>query len=140
MKRTALLNRHLSALVAELGHLDEITVADAGLPVPDGVRVIDLAVVAGLRDLAPRLIVTGGGGYNPWTVARLWTLLWADLSGAPVPDALPDAASAVLAALGWQGGMRPPPSRDLLIQLRDAPREGPVRPEIWDRLARLAAR
>jgi acetoin utilization protein AcuC len=57
-----------------------------------------------------------------------------------VPDALPDAASAVLAALGWQGGGRPPPSRDLLIKLRDAPREGPVRPEIWDRLARLAAR
>ncbi len=51
MKRTALLNRHLSALVAELGHLDEITVADAGLPVPDGVRVIDLAVVAGLPTL-----------------------------------------------------------------------------------------
>ena len=51
MKRTALLNRHLSALVAELGHLDEITVADAGLPVPDGVRMIDLAVVAGLPTL-----------------------------------------------------------------------------------------
>jgi acetoin utilization protein AcuC len=98
------------------------------------------AVLAGLRPLSPRFLLLGGGGYNPWTVARLWTLLWADLSGAPVPDALPDAASAVLAALGWQGGKRPPPSRDLLTQLRDAPREGPVRPEIWDRLARLAAR
>ncbi|MBK5926244.1 acetoin utilization protein AcuC, partial [Rhodobaculum claviforme] len=31
------------------------------------------AVVAGLRPLAPRLIVLGGGGYNPWSVARLWT-------------------------------------------------------------------
>ncbi len=97
-------------------------------------------VLAGLRPLSPRFLLLGGGGYNPWTVARLWTLLWADLSGVPVPDALPDAASAVLAALGWQGGTRPPPSRDLLTQLRDAPREGPVRPEIWDRLARLAAR
>lgn len=48
MKRTALLNRHLSALVASLGHLDEIVVADAGLPVPDGVRVIDLAVTPGV--------------------------------------------------------------------------------------------
>ncbi|UES57119.1 D-ribose pyranase [Roseibium aggregatum] len=48
MKRTALLNRHLSALVASLGHLDEIVVADAGLPVPAGVKVIDLAVTAGV--------------------------------------------------------------------------------------------
>jgi len=48
MKRTALLNRHLSALVASLGHLDEIVIADAGLPVPDGVQVIDLAVTAGV--------------------------------------------------------------------------------------------
>ena len=51
MKRKALVNRHLSALVAELGQLDEITVADAGLPVPAGVRVIDLAVVAGVPSL-----------------------------------------------------------------------------------------
>ncbi len=28
MKRTALLNRHVSALVAELGHLDEVVVAE----------------------------------------------------------------------------------------------------------------
>ena len=48
MKRTALLNRHLSALVASLGHMDEIVVADAGLPVPEGVKVIDLAVSAGI--------------------------------------------------------------------------------------------
>ena len=32
MKRTHLLNRHISRLVAELGHMDEIIVADAGLP------------------------------------------------------------------------------------------------------------
>jgi len=48
MKRTELLNRHLSALVAALGHLDEIVVADAGLPVPDGVAIIDLAVSPGV--------------------------------------------------------------------------------------------
>ncbi|QFT30248.1 D-ribose pyranase [Roseibium porphyridii] len=48
MKRTQLLNRHLSQLVASLGHLDEIVVADAGLPVPAGVEVIDLAVTPGI--------------------------------------------------------------------------------------------
>lgn len=51
MKRTTLLNRHLSALVARLGHLDEIVVADAGLPIPEGVPVIDLAISAGLPGL-----------------------------------------------------------------------------------------
>ena len=66
MKRTQLLNRHLSLLVAELGHLDEITVADAGLPVPGGVRVIDLAISPGapkmaivLRALAAELVLDG---------------------------------------------------------------------------------
>lgn len=66
MKRTALLNRHLSTLVAELGHLDEIVVADAGLPVPPGVPVIDLAVTAGvptlsqvLRALSTELVIDG---------------------------------------------------------------------------------
>jgi D-ribose pyranase len=48
MKSGHLLNRHLSALVASLGHMDEIVVADAGLPVPDGVTVIDLAVTPGI--------------------------------------------------------------------------------------------
>ncbi|MET1412504.1 D-ribose pyranase [Roseibium sp. HPY-6] len=48
MKRTPLLNRHLSKLVASLGHMDEIVIADAGLPVPPGVGVIDLAVSPGV--------------------------------------------------------------------------------------------
>ena len=48
MKRTALLNRHISTLIASLGHLDEIVIADAGLPVPAGVPVIDVAITPGL--------------------------------------------------------------------------------------------
>ncbi|MBO6509871.1 MAG: D-ribose pyranase [Roseibium sp.] len=52
MKRTVLLNRHLSELVASLGHMDEIVVADAGLPVPAAVRVIDLAVSPGVPRFA----------------------------------------------------------------------------------------
>ena len=59
MKRTKLLNRHLSKLVASLGHLDEIVIADAGLPVPPNVGVIDLAVspgVPGFFDVLEALI------------------------------------------------------------------------------------
>ncbi|MGS4886503.1 D-ribose pyranase [Roseibium sp. MB-4] len=48
MKRTPMLNRHMSTLIASLGHMDEIVVADAGLPVPPGVDVIDLAVLPGV--------------------------------------------------------------------------------------------
>jgi acetoin utilization protein AcuC len=96
------------------------------------------AVLAALRGLAPRLIVTGGGGYNPWTVGRAWTCLWADIAGFAVPDRLPESAAAVLAALTWD--RRPPPAPHLLSTLADPPREGPVRPALRERLAVLARR
>lgn len=99
-----------------------------------------LAVVAALRPLAPRLIVTGGGGYNPWSVARCWAAVWGLLSGQELPDRLPPDAVAVLAALHWHGGGRPMPDPALLETLVDAPREGPLRPEMRVRLARLEAR
>lgn len=97
-------------------------------------------VLGALMPIAPRFLLLGGGGYNPWTVGRLWTLLWADLSSQPVPELLPEPAQSVLGVLSWQGGARPPPETAILSRLQDAPREGPVRDEILDRLARLAAR
>ena len=48
MKRKGILNSQLAGLVAALGHTDQFAVADCGLPVPSGVPVVDLAVVAGL--------------------------------------------------------------------------------------------
>lgn len=99
-----------------------------------------LEALSALRGLAPRLLVLGGGGYNPWSVGRLWTAIWGHLSGQEMPDRLPGQAAAVLAALSWNGGGRPPPEAGLLQTLVDAPREGPVRDEILDRLALLARR
>ena len=49
--------------------------------------------------LAPAVVVLGGGGYNPWTLARYWSGLWARLSGQKIPATLPEAARAVLAKL-----------------------------------------
>jgi acetoin utilization protein AcuC len=49
--------------------------------------------------MAPAAVVLGGGGYNPWTVARYWSGIWAKLSGRPIPAALPQAARAVLGRL-----------------------------------------
>jgi D-ribose pyranase len=43
-----ILNGRLAAVVATLRHGETIVVADAGLPVPDGVETLDLAVTPGL--------------------------------------------------------------------------------------------
>jgi acetoin utilization protein AcuC len=98
------------------------------------------AVVAALRDVAPRYLVLGGGGYNPWSVGRCWAGVWATLVGYAIPDALPDDAEAVLRALSWGGGGRPAASEAMLTTLRDPPREGPVRAEVTDRITVLSAR
>ena len=52
MKKGALLHAELSQLIASLGHTDVIVIGDAGLPVPQGVRCIDLAVTRNV----PRLL------------------------------------------------------------------------------------
>lgn len=48
MKRTALLHAELSQVIAALGHGDMLVIGDAGLPIPDGPRRIDLAVMRGV--------------------------------------------------------------------------------------------
>ena len=44
MKKIGCLNSELSYVIAKLGHFDTLTVGDCGLPVPEGVQRIDLAV------------------------------------------------------------------------------------------------
>ena len=97
-------------------------------------------VVAALRDAFPRLLVLGGGGYNPWSVGRCWAGVWATLSGNTIPEALPDAAQAILRALNWGGGGRALPGEAMLTTLRDPPREGPIRAEVTERIAALVVR
>ena len=48
MKKSTLINSELSYLVATLGHTDEITICDAGLPIPEEVQRIDLALTHGI--------------------------------------------------------------------------------------------
>lgn len=99
-------------------------------------------VIAAVRGLAPRLVVLGGGGYNPWSVARLWTGVWGVLNDHAIPDRLPPRAEAVLRALEWPGAPRVgrDPPEHWFTTLRDAPREGPVRDALRDRLGQLARR
>lgn len=94
-----------------------------------------------LRDLAPRLIVLGGGGYNPWSVARCWTRVWGALNGRSINGPLPATAQDILNRLTWNRRTPHLQPRDAWrTTLNDPPREGPVRPEILDAIAHLRAR
>ncbi|GGL79396.1 hypothetical protein [Wenxinia marina] len=99
------------------------------------------AIAAALRPLAPRMLALGGGGYNPWSVGRLWTGLWGTLAGEEIPDRLPPAAEAVLRALTWPGPTRTRvPPEPWLTTLRDPPRGGPIGDEVRTRVAALHER
>lgn len=50
MKKTPLLNIALSRVIASLGHGDVLMIVDAGMPVPPGVELIDLALTRGVPD------------------------------------------------------------------------------------------
>jgi D-ribose pyranase len=52
VKKAGILNRHLCGALAALGHTDEVLVCDAGMPIPDGPRVVDLAFRAGVPSFA----------------------------------------------------------------------------------------
>jgi len=48
LKKIGILNSEISRVVSELGHLDMIVIADAGLPIPAHVKRIDLALKKGV--------------------------------------------------------------------------------------------
>ena len=88
------------------------------------------AAVRAMRGLAPRLLVLGGGGYNPWAVARCWAGAWAVLNDIAVPARLSAAAERVLRAIEWRHsrGRNPPPR--WFTTMADAPNVGPVRAQV----------
>lgn len=48
MKKIGTLNRHLSKILASLGHTDKLVVCDSGLPIPNGRECVDLALTVGI--------------------------------------------------------------------------------------------
>jgi D-ribose pyranase len=48
VKKIGNINHDISDVIAGMGHLDTLTIADAGLPIPNGVRRIDLALRRGV--------------------------------------------------------------------------------------------
>ena len=106
MKRTRLLHAELSEAIARLGHGDLLVIGDAGLPIPDGPRRIDLALsanvprmhevlaaVLGEMQVESAVIATELAPKNPAVHAELLRQL-----GATPVSALPHADFKVLTA------------------------------------------
>ncbi len=84
-------------------------------------------VVEKIKELSLRLLVLGGGGYNPWSVAWLWAGVWwpSTATGSRPAHGAP-AAEAVLRGLCWNRAPgRVAPER-WFTTLEGSPRPGPV--------------
>ncbi len=86
--------------------------------------------VLDLVDECPATVILGGGGYNPWTVARCWTGLWGLLSGRKLPAALPPEAKAMLHGLECDLVDEEDIDPVWLNTLADVPCQAEVRPQL----------
>lgn len=48
MRKTMLLNSEISTVISKMGHTDSIAIGDCGLPIPDNIQRIDLALIKNL--------------------------------------------------------------------------------------------
>lgn len=99
-------------------------------------RVFPTAV-SELTALSPRRIILGGGGYNPYALARAWAAIWGVLDGQDMPDRLPEAARSVLAEIEWRHSRAQNPPSRWFDTLLDPPSHGPIRDSVRD-LVRIA--
>ena len=90
-----------------------------------------------LLEQSQRVILTGGGGYNPWTVSRLWTGFWALMSGRSIPENLPSEAISLLKSLSWQ--RQTMPKERLLNSIFDIPKEGQLSNQVFDLVKKISA-
>ena len=49
--------------------------------------------------LAQSSVILGGGGYNPWTTIRYWTMLWSVLTGRRIPPSVTPEIEAILKSI-----------------------------------------
>ncbi len=87
-------------------------------------------VVAAVKARAPRLLVLGGGGYNPWSVARCWAGVWATLAGHPIPERLPEPAVSLLRQIAWRHRLGRTPPAHWFESLADPTPPQAVRAEV----------
>lgn len=58
MKKVGTLNQPLASVIASMGHMDSLVIADAGLPIPSQTLRIDLALTAGVPGFIETVRVT----------------------------------------------------------------------------------
>ena len=85
-----------------------------------------------MRAQARRLLVLGGGGYNPWAVGRCWSGVWGLLNDHEMPRELPAGARGVLEELTWRRAAGRNPPAHWFSTLADPVVSQPVRAEIRD--------
>lgn len=90
------------------------------------------AAIRHLVPMAPRVLVLGGGGYNPWAVARCWSGIWGILNGRDLDIELSHEAKCVLKSLSWRHNRAKNPPSCWFEALRDPRNHGPIRNEIRD--------
>ena len=88
MNKHALLNADMNYLAATLGHTDEVTICDAGLPIPASVQRIDLALTHGV----PGFIAT----VNVWLAS---SQIEGVILAQEFADVSPDCHQALLHAI-----------------------------------------
>jgi acetoin utilization protein AcuC len=77
-------------------------------------------VVRRIKDIAPRWVALGGGGYDVSNVARAWTLAWAVMNGIELSDELPETYGKKAAKLGiYEKSLRSGPKPYSLSQRID---------------------
>lgn len=77
-------------------------------------------VLRRIKELAPRWVALGGGGYDISNVARAWTLVWAVMNGIELRDELPDSYLEMAVKVGVHGRVLrgDPPPRSPSEQIR----------------------
>jgi acetoin utilization protein AcuC len=80
--------------------------------------------------LAPRVLVVGGGGYNPWATARAWSGVWATLNDINPNIDLPLEGVNILKSLTWNHSKGRNPPEHWFYTIADEANFGVVRDEI----------
>jgi len=62
------------------------------------------AVIGRIREIAPRWVALGGGGYDIANVAKAWTLAWSIMNDVTLPNELPDDFLAHCSEEGFESG------------------------------------
>lgn len=61
-------------------------------------------VVRKIKEFSPKWVALGGGGYDIANVAKAWTLAWAIMNEADIPDELPEAFLSAYSQEGFGSG------------------------------------